>query len=58
MKIALLRVGIDAACGGIQGPVFANGDFEFIPIPDDRLLGPRTYGNTNGRSGSPPHDGG
>jgi hypothetical protein len=53
MKVALLRVGVDAGCGGIQGPIFANGDFEFIPIPDDRMLDTRTYGNTKGRSGRP-----
>src|SRR5262249_295727 len=53
MKIAMVRVGVDAGCGGIQGPIFANGDFEFIPIPDDRLLDPRTYGNIKGRSGRP-----
>lgn len=53
MKIALLRVGLDTGCGGIQGPLFANGDFEFIPIPDDRMLDTRTYGNTKGRSGRP-----
>lgn len=51
MNIALLRVGVDAGCGGIQGPIFANGDFEFIPIPDERMLDPRTYGNTKGTSG-------
>src|ERR1700733_13374697 len=46
MNVALLRVGVDSGCGGIQGPVFATGDFEFIPIPDDRMLDIRTYGNT------------
>ena len=51
MQIALLRVGVDSACGGIQGPVFATGDFEFIPIPDERMLDSRTYGNTKGQGG-------
>jgi hypothetical protein len=51
MKIALLRVGVDSGSRGIQGPLFANGDFEFIPIPDDRMLDTRTYGNTKGRCG-------
>ena len=51
MKVALLRVGVDSGCGGIQGPLFRNGSFEFIPIPDDRMLGSRIYGNTLGRSG-------
>jgi Nucleotide modification associated domain 3 len=53
MKVALLRVGIDSGCGGMQGPLFRNGSFEFIPIPDDRLLDNRTYGNTLGRRGRP-----
>jgi Nucleotide modification associated domain 3 len=50
VKIALLRVGVDSGCGRIQGPIFANNDFEFIPIPDERMLDTRTYGNTKGRS--------
>jgi hypothetical protein len=50
MKVALLRVGIDSGCGGTQGPLFRDGTFEFIPIPDDRMLDCRTYGNTLGRS--------
>jgi Nucleotide modification associated domain 3 len=53
VNIVLLRVGVDAGCGRIQGPLFANGDFEFITIPDDRMLDSRTYGNTKGRSGRP-----
>ena len=53
MKVALLRVGIDSGCGGMQGPLFRDGSFEFIPIPDDRMLDSRTYGNTLGRSGRP-----
>jgi hypothetical protein len=56
MKIALLRVGVDAGCGGIQGPIFANDEFEFIPIPDDRRLNTQTYGNTKGRTGCPLSD--
>jgi hypothetical protein len=51
LKIALLRVGIDSGCGGMQGPLFRDGSFEFIPIPDDRMLDSRTYGNRLGRSG-------
>ena len=30
---AHLRVGVDAGCGGIQGPLFEDGSFEFICIP-------------------------
>jgi len=51
LKVALLRVGIDSGCGGMQGPLFHDGSFEFIPIPDERTLDSRTYGNTIGRSG-------
>lgn len=51
MKIALLRVGVDAGCGGIHGPLFDDGTFEFMPIPDDLMLDSRTYGNQTGRSG-------
>ena len=35
----------------MQGPLFRDSSFEFIPIPDDRMLDARTYGNTLGRSG-------
>ncbi len=51
MKIALVRVGIDSGCGGMQGPLFQNGAFEYIPIPDDFGTDQRTYGNTPGRHG-------
>lgn len=34
MKIALLRVGIDKICGGIHSPLFKDGTYEFIPIPE------------------------
>jgi hypothetical protein len=56
MNVVLLRVGIDTASGGALGPLFADGSFEFIPIPD--RWGPgglgvdaRTYGNVRGRHG-------
>lgn len=51
MKIVLLRVGIDTGCGGINGPLFADGSFEYIPIPDGHKIDPRTYGNSFGRYG-------
>lgn len=37
MKIAIVRVGVDAGSGsgGIQGPLFRDGTFEFIPIPEN-----------------------
>jgi hypothetical protein len=52
MNIVLLRVGIDTGCGGIHGPLFRDGTFEFIPIPEKYKEGEdRTYGNTQGRQG-------
>ena len=51
MQIALLRIGIDSGSGGIQGPLFQDGTFEYIPIPDDSGIDERTYGNTVGRHG-------
>jgi hypothetical protein len=51
MQAALLRVGIDTGCGGINGPLFGDGSFEYIPIPDDLGADSRTYGNSLGRSG-------
>jgi len=52
MQVVLLRVGIDSACGGTQGPLFSDGGFEYIPIPDQFRgsgVDKRTYGNTMGR---------
>ena len=51
MKVALLRVGIDTGSGRAHGPLFQDGSFEFIPIPDGFNIDTRTYGNTYGRSG-------
>lgn len=51
VRVVLLRVGIDTGAGGINGPLFADGTFELIPIPDGHDLDPRTYGNTVGRHG-------
>lgn len=53
MNVVLLRVGIDSGAGGIQGPLFSDGSFELIPIPDSSGLGQRTYGNTSGVKGTP-----
>jgi hypothetical protein len=33
-KILLLRVGIDMGCGGTLGPIFQDGTFEYVPIPE------------------------
>ena len=54
MQVVLLRVGIDTGSGGILGPLFENGAFEFIPIPDQFGgvgVDKRTYGNSLGRGG-------
>src|ERR1700733_3880181 len=51
MKMALLRVGVDSGCGGIQGPLFQDGSFEFVGIPDKKGIDLRTYGNTTGSKG-------
>jgi hypothetical protein len=51
-KVVLLRVGIDAGCGGIQGPLFADGSFDFVCIPDNHRVGIHTYGTSVGRSGN------
>ena len=54
MQVVLLRVGIDSGSGGIQGPLFKDGSFEFIPIPDKfrgKGVNSMTYGNTRTRYG-------
>lgn len=53
MNVVLLRVGVDTGAGGMQGPLFADGSFELIPIPDSSRLGSRTYGETLGVKGAP-----
>jgi len=53
MKVALLRVGIDSGCGGMDSPLFADGTFEYLPIPDSNGLDERTYGNQLARDGRP-----
>jgi len=51
MQIALLRVGIDSGSGGCQGPLFADGSFELVPIPQGYGAETRTYANTLGLHG-------
>ena len=53
MHVVLLRVGIDTGSGGIHGPLFSDGSFEYISIPDRFRKGvdDRTYGNSHGRHG-------
>ncbi len=52
-NVVLLRVGIDAGCGGIQGPLFGDGTFEFVCIPDNKRVSAHTYGNMVGRDDKP-----
>ena len=49
-KAVLLRVGIDAGCGGIQGPLFEDGSFDFVCIPDSQRVSLHTYGNMIGQA--------
>jgi hypothetical protein len=51
-QVVLLRVGVDAGCGGIQGPLFRDGTFEFVCIPDSKGVSIHTYGNMVGRDGT------
>lgn len=56
MRITLLRIGIDTGSGGISGPLFRDGSFEYLPIPDNFGSGgvdERTYGNSLSRAGQP-----
>src|SRR5262245_8593122 len=50
-RVVLLRVGIDSGCGGIQGPLFKDGTFDFVCIPDSKRVSVHTYGNMVGRDG-------
>ncbi len=43
-KALLLRVGMDRGAGGAHGPIFDDGTFEYIPIPEsEETLNERTY---------------
>ena len=50
-QVVLLRVGIDSGCGGIQGPLFKDGTFDFVCIPDNKRVSIHTYGNQCGSDG-------
>jgi hypothetical protein len=50
-QVVLLRVGVDSGCGGIQGPLFNDGSFDFVCIPDNKRVGIHTYGNRCGSDG-------
>ena len=42
-NILLLRVGIDLGCGGTLGPIFPDGTFEYVPIPESpQYVSPRS----------------
>lgn len=51
MKAAMLRIGIDTGTGGIHGPLFQDGSFEYVPIPDGFGVDERTYADTIGSKG-------
>lgn len=55
-QVVLLRVGIDSGCGGIQGPLFKDGTFDFVCIPDNERVSVHTYGNMVGQDGRPHAD--
>ena len=55
-KAVLLRVGIDSGSGGIQGPLFKDGKFEYMCIPDKKGVSEHTYGTLIGRNGIPHSD--
>jgi hypothetical protein len=51
MQVVLLRVGVDTGSGGIHGPLFQDGSFEFLWIPDKYDVEQRTYGSVVGTHG-------
>ncbi|MFZ2472161.1 MAG: hypothetical protein WAW52_09515 [Methanothrix sp.] len=54
MKAMLLRIGIDSTAGGALGPIFDDGSFEYIPIPEGWVSQERnTYKDIIGRRGRP-----
>jgi len=54
MKGLLLRVGIDMGSGGCLAPIFRDGSFEYIPIPEIRSTSEsKVYANMDGITGRP-----
>ncbi|NQU75164.1 MAG: hypothetical protein HQ546_02475, partial [Planctomycetes bacterium] len=50
MKALLLRVGIDKGCGGCLAPIFKDGSFEYIPIPErSATTAKKMYSDLRGR---------
>ena len=53
-KALLLRVGIDRGTGGALSPVFPDGTFEYVPIPERKRTRDRaSYATLVGRHGAP-----
>ena len=56
-QVVLIRVGVDTGAGGIHSPLFADGSFEYIPIPDrfgsTNGVDSRTYGTALGKKREP-----
>jgi hypothetical protein len=53
-KALLLRVGMDRGAGGALGPIFDDGTFEYIPIPErEETSDDRTYATLIGSRGLP-----
>lgn len=51
-KALLLRVGIDRGTGGALAPIFADGRFEYVPIPEPGATGyPSTFAALPARCG-------
>ncbi|MCE5215089.1 MAG: hypothetical protein LLF83_10280 [Methanobacterium sp.] len=54
MKAMLLRVGIDKGSGGCLAPIFQDGSFEYIPIPEtEETKEIKTFKNTQGVKNKP-----
>jgi len=53
-QVCLLRVGIDTGSGGMLGPLFRDGSFEFVPIPGDHTDMGKTYGEIIGKKTGQP----
>ena len=53
-KGLLLRVALDKGSGGALAPIFEDGSFEYIPIPENKETSiSSTYSSTLGRSKEP-----
>jgi hypothetical protein len=51
VKALFLRVGIDKGCGGCLAPIYHDGSFEYIPIPEEQpTFENRAYKDLQGRN--------